>query len=65
MGLRRQKSEGGKQALNDELAKLIIRERFGKGVDSVAVVTQAKTMYDNEEIDAKEMKFFLKSALQD
>lgn len=65
MGLRRQKSEGGKQALNDELAKLIIRERFGKGATSDAVITQAKTMYDNEEIDEKEMTFFLKSALQD
>ena len=65
MGLRRQKSEGGKQTLNDELAKLIIRERFGKGATSNAVITQAKTMYDNEEIDEKEMTFFLKSALQD
>ncbi len=65
MGLRRQKSEGGKQTLNDELAKLIIRERFGKGATSDAVITQAKTMYDNEEIDEKELRFFVDSALRD
>ena len=64
MGLRRQKSEGGKQALNDELAKLIIRERFGKGATSDAVITQAKTMYDNEELTKEELRFFVESALQ-
>ena len=65
MGLRRQKSEGGKQALNDELAKLIIRERFGKGATSDAVITQAKTMYDNEELTKEELRFFVESALRD
>ena len=65
MGLRRQKSESGKQALNDELARLIIRERFGKGVTSDAVITQAKTMYDNEELTKEELRFFVESALRD